>query len=176
MDILHLIDSLEELFNESRAVPFTNNVVVDEERMLEIIDQMRVAIPEEVKKSQQIVAQRDRILAQAQEEATRTVALAREKADQMVERDAIVKNAQGRASQILEQARADAEATRRDADEYVLDVLNNLENDLNRFATQVRNGIRALEGDMKRTPGRAPATPAADADPAPQEDDEPQDE
>jgi regulator of protease activity HflC (stomatin/prohibitin superfamily) len=167
MDILHLIDSLEELFNESRAVPFTNNVVVDEERMLEIIDQMRVAIPEEVKKAQQIVAQRDRILAQAQEEASRTVALAREKADQMTERDAIVKNAQGRAEQILAQARADADATRADADEYVLDVLTSLETDLNRVATQVRNGIRSLETDMKR-PSRPvvlqqePVAPAAE--------------
>ena len=50
MDILHLIDRLEELFNESRAIPFTHNVVVDEEKMLDLIDQMRVAIPEEMKK------------------------------------------------------------------------------------------------------------------------------
>ena len=68
MDILHLIDRLEELFNESRAIPFTHNVVVDEEKMLDLIDQMRVAIPEEMKKAQQVLTQRDRILAQAQEE------------------------------------------------------------------------------------------------------------
>ena len=50
MDILHLIDRLEELFNESRAIPFTHNVVVDEEKMLDLIDQMRVAIPDEMRK------------------------------------------------------------------------------------------------------------------------------
>ncbi|NMC54377.1 MAG: ATPase, partial [Chloroflexi bacterium] len=45
MDILHLVDRLEELFNESRSVPFTHSVIVDEDLMLDIIDQMRVSIP-----------------------------------------------------------------------------------------------------------------------------------
>ncbi|MEN4100574.1 MAG: hypothetical protein ROW52_11675, partial [Anaerolineaceae bacterium] len=90
MDILHLVDRLEELFNESRSIPFTHSVIVDEDRMLDIIDQMRVSIPEEIKKAQQLLAQRDRMLAQAQEEANRTLALAREKGELMVERDAIV--------------------------------------------------------------------------------------
>ena len=60
MDILQLIDRLEELFNDAKALPFTHNVVVDEDKMLELIDQMRIAIPEEVKKAQQVMAQRDR--------------------------------------------------------------------------------------------------------------------
>ena len=66
MDILHLIDRLEELFNDSKAVPLTRNVMVDEDKMLDIIDQMRIAIPDEVKKAQQIITQKDRFLAQAQ--------------------------------------------------------------------------------------------------------------
>ncbi len=45
MDILQLIDRLEELFNESKNIPLTRNVMVDEDRMLDIIDQMRIAIP-----------------------------------------------------------------------------------------------------------------------------------
>jgi len=66
MDILHLVERLEELFNESFAIPLTNNVIVNEDRMLEIIDQMRISIPDEVKNAQQVIAQRDRVLAQAQ--------------------------------------------------------------------------------------------------------------
>ena len=65
MDILHLVDRLEELFNESRPIPLTHNVIVDEDRMLEIIDQMRISIPDEVKNAEQIISQRDRVLAQA---------------------------------------------------------------------------------------------------------------
>ena len=127
MDILHLIDRLEELFNESRPIPFTHNVVVDEDRMLDLIDQMRVAIPEEVKKAQQLLAQRDRILAQAQEEANRTLSLAREKSDVLVERDAIVEAAKVRADEIINQAYADIQNIRHEADDYVITTLTNLE-------------------------------------------------
>jgi len=145
MDILHLVDRLEELLNQSRPLLFTKNVIVDEDRMLDIIDQMRVAIPEEVKKAQQFLAQRDRILAQAQEEANRTLAIAREKSDQIVERDAIVQAAQARADQIIAQSRAEAEKTRQEADSYVVETLTRLEMELDRYLGQVRNGIQTLQ-------------------------------
>jgi cell division septum initiation protein DivIVA len=147
MDILHLVDRLEELLNQSRPLPFTHNVVVDEDRMLDIIDQMRVAIPDEVKKAQQLTAQRDRILAQAQEEANRTLAIAREKSEQLLERDAIVQAAQARADQLISQARVETEKIRQDADIYVLDTLTRIEVELDRALTQVRNGIRTLQRD-----------------------------
>lgn len=147
MDILHLVDRLEELFNESRSVPFTHSVIVDEDRILDIIDQMRVSIPEEIKKAQQLQAQRDRILAQAQEEVNRTLALAREKSETLVERDPIVQAAQARSEQIIAQARVEGEATRREADEYVMDTLTKLELEMERVLGQVRNGIRSLQSE-----------------------------
>lgn len=159
MDILHLIDRLEELFNNSKAVPLTRNVMVDEDKMLDIIDQMRIAIPDEVKKAQQLLAQKDRVMAQAQEEANRTVEIARQKADDLVHRDVIVVEAQRRADQIVNQARLDAEATRGDADGYVVDALNNLQAELERLANQVRNGIRTVEEDQARRAPVAPPTP-----------------
>ncbi len=145
MDILHLIDRLEELFNESKTFPLTHTVMVNEDRMLDLIDQMRIAIPEEVKKAQQLLSQRDRILAQAQEEANRTIALAREKAEELISKDTLVQQAQSRAEQILAQARADAEATRQDADDYVIHTLMQLESEMQRLLTQAQNGIRLLE-------------------------------
>jgi cell division septum initiation protein DivIVA len=150
MDILHLVDRLEELFNESRPIPLTHNVVVDEDRFLEIIDQMRISIPEEVKKGQQILAQRDRVLAQAQEEANRTIALAKKKSEEVVARDAIVEAAQSRAEQILEQARIEAENIHRDADDYIIEALGTLEAELTRLLNQARNGIAKLTAERQR--------------------------
>ena len=153
MDILHLIDRLEELFNQSKPFPLTRNVMVDEDKMLDIIDQMRIAIPEEVKKAQQILVQKDRVMAQAQEEANRTLEIARQKAEDLVHRDMIVVEAQRRAEQIVSQARLDAEATRREADNYVVDALTHLQNELERLSNQVRNGIHTVEEENAR---RAP--------------------
>jgi len=149
MDILHLVDRLEELFNESRLIPLTHNVIVDEDRMLEIIDQMRISIPEEVKKAQQILAQRDRVLAQSQEEANRTISLAKKKGEEFVSRDAIVEAAQSRAEQIIDQSRADTEAVRRDADDYIIETLGSLEAELTRLISQARNGIARLTAEKQ---------------------------
>lgn len=148
MDILHLVDRLEELFNASRPIWFTHSVLVDEDRILDLIDQMRVSIPEEIKKAQQILSQRDRILAQAQEEANRTLALAREKADQLIERDAIIQAAQARAEQIVHQSRGEMDFTKREADQYVIETLGKLEVELDKLITQVRNGMRTLQGEI----------------------------
>jgi len=149
MDILHLVDRLEELFNESRALWFTHNVVVDEDRMLDIIDQMRVSIPDEIKKAQQLLAQRDRILAQAQEEASRTVALAREKGDKLVDKDPVTQAAQTRADQIIAQARLESDQTKRDADEYVLQTLVSLQAETEKILGQVKNGVLALQSEKQ---------------------------
>ncbi len=145
MDILHLVDRLEELFNESKPIWFTHSVIVDEDRMLDLIDQMRVTIPEEIKKSQQLLAQRDRILAQAQEEASRTIALAREKAEKIVEDEPITSAAKTRAEDILAQAQIESEKTKKDADDYVLQTLAALDEELSKVTNQVKNGILALK-------------------------------
>jgi vacuolar-type H+-ATPase subunit H len=148
MDILHLVDRLEELFNQSRPIWLTHSVIVDEDRMLDLIDQMRVAVPEEIKKAQQIITQRDRILAQAKEEANRTIALAREKAEKQLEDDEIIQAARMRAEEVVNQALKDAEASQREADKYILETLTSLELHLDRLVTQVRNGIKTLQDDM----------------------------
>jgi hypothetical protein len=150
MDILQMIDRLEELLNESRPLPFTHNVIVDEDRMLDLIDQMRVSIPEEVKKAQQLLAQRDRLIAQAQEEANRTVNLTRDRSNELVERDQVVQAAYSQAEQIKAQAYADGDTIRREADEYVLETLRKLEMEMERAITQVRNGIRTLQEEHKK--------------------------
>ena len=148
MDILHLVDRLEELFNHSRAIPLTHQVVVDEDRILEIIDQMRISIPEEVKQAKDVLARRDRVLAQSQEEAARTVDLARKKSADMVDRDPVAQAAHSRADQILAQANAEADIMRAASDNYVLERLLGFEAELNRILTQVRNGISTLQPDQ----------------------------
>jgi cell division septum initiation protein DivIVA len=147
MDILHLVDRLEEVVNAGTAIPLSRKLMVDEERVLEIIDQMRVTIPEEVKRAQQVLAQRDRVLAQAAEEAQRTVQLAKEKAEQMVSREAIAQSAEARAGSLIQAAKADAETIRSAADDYTIEVLTKLEAELVKSLTQARNGIAKLRAE-----------------------------
>ncbi len=150
MDILQLVDRLEELFNESRPIWLTHSVIVNEDKFLDIIDQMRISIPEEVKKAQQLYAQKDRILAQAQEEANRTIELARQKAAELIEKDTLVIEAKRRAAEILEQANREAEEIRNGADQYSHDVLAGLVEEMERLLNQARNGMMLLEQKSKK--------------------------
>ncbi len=145
MDILHLVDRLEELINSSRSVPFTHTIIVDEDRILELIDQMRVSIPEEVKKAKKIIGESERIKADAKEEADRTVMQAREQSAVLVEREPLIAATQTRADQILQQARMNADVIQNDADQYVVESLSDLEAHLLKVLNQVRNGIERVK-------------------------------
>ena len=144
MDIQHLVDRLEDLIDEGRHIFGTKLTMIDEERALEIIDQMRISIPEEIEKAARVLAQRDRVLAQASEEAARIVQVAREKGDILVDREAMVQAAQSRAANIIEEARQEAENITSEADNYVLETLARLEQQLNKAMTVVRNGINEI--------------------------------
>lgn len=150
MDIQHLIDRLEELLVNGRHVPFTAHTVIDEQRALELIDQMRISIPEEIEKAKRVLRERDRIIAQANEEAARIRDLAREKSETLIQRDSITQAAQARAGNIIDQSRREAESIRREADQYVADVLSDLEEALGRTLTVVRNGIMTVEATQER--------------------------
>ncbi|GAB4481289.1 MAG: hypothetical protein Kow00124_28870 [Anaerolineae bacterium] len=157
MDIQHLVDRLEELINSGRKVPFSGHTLMDEQRALELIDQMRISIPEEIEKARRVLRERDRIIAQANEEAARIRELAREKSETLIQRDSITQAAQARANSIIEQSRAEADTIRRDADQYVMDVLSDLEDALLRTLNVVRNGISHMQQEaMRRQPVRQP--------------------
>lgn len=157
MDIQHLVDRLEDLIDEGRHVWLSKFTLIDEERALEIIDQMRISVPEQIEKASRLINQRDRLLAQANEEAARIVQLAQERSDEMTNRDAIVQTAQNRAKNIIEQARREAEAIRAEADSYVMDVLRELESQLLRNMNTVRNGIAKVSEEREASQARLQA-------------------
>ena len=161
MDIQHLVDRMEDLIDEGRHMPFSRFTMIDEERALEIIDQMRISIPEEIEKANRILAQRDRVLAQANEEAARILQQARRKGEEMLDQDVSVQAAQNRAANVVEEARQEAKRIRDEADTYVLDVLSRLEQSLQKNLNTVRNGINAVQPqDGVPLPKNVPAAAA----------------
>jgi len=144
MDILHLVDRLENIVHESRTIPLSRKLLLDEDRLIDIIDQMRVSIPDVVKHAQKVTAERDRQLAQAQEEADRIRQLAKTESREILEKDQITKGARIRAEQIMEEAEKQATRTRVEADNYVLDKFGRMEHQLLSVIQQVRNGVQML--------------------------------
>lgn len=157
MDIQHLVDRLEEVFNNSLRVPLSAYLLINEDQIFSIIDQMRVAVPEEVKRANRIEAEKERILAQAHEEANRIRELAKQEASELVRRDSVLMAAQQRSDNILERGRREADVLRQDADAYVMEVLTRLEEDLLRYLSVVRNGLDKVSGEQPQTAVSQPA-------------------
>ncbi len=153
IDILQWIDQLEALLTKGYRVPFSGNVIVNENEFFEIIDQMRIRIPEELKQAKRVQQQQERIIAQAKEEANRIKLQAREEAEAALSQHEQVVVAQAKADQILESARTHAEAMRRDADQYALGVLREMETNLELSLRQVRNGIKRVSERSEQIAG-----------------------
>ncbi len=137
IDVLYLVDRLEALLGKGWRVPMTSKTMIDEDEFLDIVDQMRIAFPEEIKQAKKIVQDRERVIAQAQEEATRIIALAKEDGARLTNDHAVAKSAQQQAAQINQQANATATAIRQGADEYAAQVLKELQERLDYVAQQV---------------------------------------
>jgi vacuolar-type H+-ATPase subunit H len=147
MDIQHLLGRLEAVLLESRKVPGTKMKLVDTERCFQLIDQMVLAIPEEIKKAQRIQQEHDRIIAQAKEESERIKELARSDADTLADDTAIMQIAQKRAEALEERARREADRMRNEADSYAMDTLARLKEELDHTMSVVTNGLQKLEVD-----------------------------
>ncbi|MBI5877016.1 MAG: hypothetical protein HZB53_05135 [Chloroflexi bacterium] len=144
MDILFLVDKLEKLVQDSRKMPLSNLRLIDEHAMLELVDQLRTTIPEEVKTARQIQQQKDRIIAQGKEEANRLVEIARQQANDMLSTSEVSRAAEGRSRTIIERAQREAADIRRGADGYAEQVLRVLDERVSQAQHQIRSGLVEL--------------------------------
>lgn len=154
MDMQFLVERLETLVVNARKLPMTNNVVLDQAALLDLIDQLRVAIPEEVRQARRINQETDRVLAHAREEAERIIAAAQEQAALLLQEHSIIGQAEARAEEITGRAQQRAEETMRGADQYAADVLLRLKGDLDRTLSIVQKSLDVLE-ERKPEPAEA---------------------
>src|SRR2546426_12390918 len=112
MDVLVLIDKLDDLVHNAKAVPLTDQVRIDREEIYDILDQMRATIPEEIKQARWIVKERQEMLAEAKRECDRILGEAREQAVREASQTEIVKLAERQAQEIGDEAKRQAREKR----------------------------------------------------------------
>lgn len=128
-----------------RRMPMTNSVVVDQVAALDLIDQLRVAVPEEIRQAKRINEETSRLVERAQEEAERILARAQEQAAFLIEERELTRAAELRSQQIVEDGEAEAEEIRQGADAYAASVLVKLEGECVRALQSIRRGLAALD-------------------------------
>jgi hypothetical protein len=150
MDLLYLLDRLDEMVASASRVPFSSRVVIDEQDYLDIVDQIRLALPEELKVSRRVIAERDQILAEAGEQAQRLVDQAQEQASDLVSQHSIARSAESRANSLIDRVEREARETRSQADDYAYRVLSNLNNRLLQLGNLVQEGLAELRPERRR--------------------------
>jgi hypothetical protein len=145
IDIIFLIEQLERLISSGRNMPLTSNVIIDQARALDLLDQLRVAVPEEVRAAKRINDETERIVERAQEEAERILARAQEQAAFLIEERELTRAAEIRSQEIIAEGQREADEIRRGADEYAASVLVKLEGALIRELQSIKRGLAMLD-------------------------------
>ena len=146
MDIMALVDKLEDLVAEGKKVPLTSSVMVNEQKIYDIIDEIRASFPDEIKQARWIVKERQEMLEEAEKEANKIVEEARAKADSIAHETEIVKLAENKADELVEDARNKEREIRLGAEDYADEMLANLEVNLGKLLTAVQRGRDRLQG------------------------------
>ena len=119
--------------------------MVDQNAALGLIDELRVAVPEEVRAAKRINSEGERIIEKAQEEAERIVARAQEQAAFLIDERGLTQAADEESRRIIADAQGDADEIRRGADEYAVSVLVGLEGDVVKTLQSIKKGIAMLD-------------------------------
>jgi len=120
-------------------------VVLDQAAVLELIDQLRVAVPPEVSQARRVMEEAGRITERAREEGDAIIARAQEQAARMLEERELVAIAKQRAGEIIDTATREAKEIRRGGDEYAAGVLIRLEGECIKALTSIKRGIDMLD-------------------------------
>ena len=143
-DILLLIDRLEELASTAMRVPLSNRVMIEEEELLAIIDQLRLAIPQEIKQARRVVQERQKIITEAQAEADKILSIAKERAEYLMNEQGLINEAKARSEDMLRQARDQAKRSMGEVDVYALQMLARVEKVLQESLQEIERARQSV--------------------------------
>ncbi len=149
MDILDVLNEMEEMVEDSTKVPLVGKILIDDELILDMIDHVRTALPEEMRQAKVITQERERILDEAQKEAQRIVTEAREEIAKMAGETEIARQAQEHGRDIVEQAQNLSREIKMSAYQFADELLHTLEKNLENNLVTVKNGREELKHGPK---------------------------
>ncbi len=144
MDLLSALNELEELIETSSKVPFTRKVMVEEERLLDLLDRIRTTMPEEIRQAKWIIQEREKVLGDSQKEAMRILDDVQKQIERKADDSEVVRQAKIVAEEIIAKAESVAREMREGAKGYADDILGNLQDSLGKINSQIEQGRSEL--------------------------------
>ncbi len=138
MDALELIDELEDIIDKGVSVPFTGRCLLDKEELMELIQEIKLKLPDDLNQAKWIKNERQNILNDAKAESDKIIKEAKDRLISMIDENEITKSAKEQAQLIMDKAKGDAKATKDASYEYTDNLLESVE-------TLVTDTIHELE-------------------------------
>ena len=146
MNVLETLDEIDEMLEKSRAIPMTaHKVLIDGDRLRELIDDIRLNLPKELKRAQLIDYDCERIMKEAQQNAEKVIHDAEDRAKVLVSESAIMEEARRKAHEMLNRTKTKCEQTKEAATVYVVQSLNNTETQMAAALEQIRKERQSWE-------------------------------
>ena len=148
MDAFEIVDHIEELLDKSRRIPFSSNIIVNENEIYSLLDELRNVLPEELKQSRWIVKERENMIEEAKRYSEKLIKEAKEKAEILVSETEILKKANRKSEELMSAVEARARTIRLEAEDYADEKLANLEAILHKLLTAIEKGREQFRGTI----------------------------
>ena len=145
MEIFTLLETLEDMLEKSRNVPFSSKCVVDKEEILDIIKEIRLKLPEELKQAKWVKEERQRILVEAQNEADEIIKEAENRIISMIDEHEITRKAYEQKAEIIETANEMSREISKGTKDYADSILLNIESALQNALETIQNNRKELK-------------------------------
>ena len=145
MNIDDLLDIMDELIDKAWKVPLSSKSMVDVEQIKDVVQDIRLNMPAEIRQAKTIVADRNKIIADARREADTVIRVAEEKAAFMVTQEEIYKAAQQKANETVAQANKMSADLKRSTNEYIENMLKHTDEVLTQELTEIRKARQNMK-------------------------------
>jgi hypothetical protein len=149
-DVLVLLDRLEELVGVGRRMPFSTRVMVEEEEFLGLLDQIRAAVPREIRQAQRVVEERSDIITSAQHEAAKILDMARNQAEYLISDQGVLNEARQRGEDYLRQLEQEQRRSMGQIDEYALKQIGQVEEAIQDGLNLVMDALREASANLEQ--------------------------
>ena len=152
-----LVNMLHDMVSDAWGIPLGNDrCVLEREKVLDLIEEIRVNLPNDLEQARTIVENRNEILAKAKQEADEIIIAAQERAKHLVAEDELVISTRHKANEIMAVAESKSKELRRVANDYAEDTLHRLEGVIEQALNEtreVRKQFKSKTSAQNKAPG-----------------------
>ena len=149
MEIFTLLENLEDILDNSRGLPFSQKSIVDKGEIIEVIKEIRLKLPDELKQAKWIKEERERIIAEAQKDADDIVKEAENRIISMIDEHEITRKAYEKKTEIIATANEIYREVSKDTSNYADSILENIEKTITELGTTVANVELSIQSALE---------------------------